>query len=223
MAASGPPDGPDDKPRAELSPLMSSSPINETTGSIPVDGQGPGRPGSRGRRMEASSLRAWLGRYTVGRRGSILTMGVTMIELLIVMAIIGTLAAIALPVFRDAVEDARVARAIGDITTLQTDIASFEAGGSGLPATLAAIGRGTLEDPWGMSYQYLKFPFPKGIGGGPPQGARRDRFLVPINSTYDLYSMGKDGKSVAALTASSSKDDIVRANDGGFIGLAVKY
>ena len=152
-----------------------------------------------------------------------------MIELMIVMAIIGTLAAIALPMLRGAVEDARVARAIGDITTLQTDIASFEAGGNGLPETLADIGRATLEDPWGRPYQYLKFVLAgesdKGKGMGPPapEGSRRDRFLVPINSTYDLYSVGKDGKTVLALTATDSKDDIVRANDGGFIGLAVKY
>ncbi len=46
---------------------------------------------------------------------------------------------------------------------------------------------------------------------------------MPINSTYDLYSMGKDGKTVVALTAKASRDDVVRANDGGFIGLAVKY
>ena len=50
-----------------------------------------------------------------------------------------------------------------------------------------------------------------------------DRFLAPINSTYDPYSMGEDGQTVPALTANSSKDGIVRANDGGFIGLAVKY
>ena len=56
-----------------------------------------------------------------------------------------------------------------------------------------------------------------------PKGARKDRFLHPLNSTYDLYSVGKDGKTVAALTAKASKDDIIRANDGGFIGLAVKY
>ncbi len=57
----------------------------------------------------------------------------------------------------------------------------------------------------------------------PPQGARRDRFLVPINTYYDLYSVGKDGASVAPLTAGPSKDDIVRANDGGFIGLGRLY
>jgi general secretion pathway protein G len=46
---------------------------------------------------------------------------------------------------------------------------------------------------------------------------------VPINSDYDLFSVGLDGSSLAALTAIVSKDDIIRANDGGFIGLAANY
>jgi general secretion pathway protein G len=150
-----------------------------------------------------------------------------MIELLITMAIVGTLLAIALPMLQSAVDRARIARAIGDIGALQTDIASFEAGGTGLPETLADIGRITLTDPWGNLYRYLNFHIEEGGGGkgmgAPPPGSRKDRFLVPINSTYDLYSVGKDGKTVAALTAKASKDDIVRANDGAFIGLAVKY
>ena len=54
-------------------------------------------------------------------------------------------------------------------------------------------------------------------------GARRDRFLVPINSTYDLYSLGKDGDSKAPLSTKVSQDDVIRANDGGFIGLAARY
>ena len=52
---------------------------------------------------------------------------------------------------------------------------------------------------------------------------RKDRFLVPINSDYDLYSMGEGGTSVPPLTAKSSRDDIIRANDGQFVGLAEKY
>ena len=52
---------------------------------------------------------------------------------------------------------------------------------------------------------------------------RKDKYLVPINSDFDLYSMGKDGQSAAALTAKISKDDIVRANDGQYIGLAEAY
>ncbi len=179
--------------------------------------------------METSGLRAWLRRYTAQRPGRIRATGLTMIEMLIVMAIVGTLLAIALPMLQSAVDRARIARAIGDIGALQTDIASFEAGGTGLPETLADVGRITLTDPWGNLYQYLNFHIEDGGGGkgkgkgAPPQGARKDRFLVPINSTYDLYSVGMDGKTVAALTATASKDDIVRANDGGFIGLAVKY
>jgi general secretion pathway protein G len=61
------------------------------------------------------------------------------------------------------------------------------------------------------------------LKGGGASGKRKDRFLVPVNSTYDLYSLGKDGKSRRSFTASASHDDIVRANDGGFIGLASNF
>jgi len=53
--------------------------------------------------------------------------------------------------------------------------------------------------------------------------ARKDKFLVPLNSTYDLYSKGKDGQSKLPLTAKASKDDIIRASDGAFIGLASEF
>ena len=35
--------------------------------------------------------------------------------------------------------------------------------------------------------------------------------------------MGKDGLSTAPLKAAGSLDDVVRANDGGFIGLAEDF
>ncbi len=156
-----------------------------------------------------------------------------MIEMLIVIAILGTLLAIALPMLQAALDRARVARTIGDVGALQIDIAAYEAGGNGLPLSLADIGRSELLDPWGNPYEYLNFGCDAGASGEGgeggkedcknPKGARKDRFLHPLNSTYDLYSIGKDGKTVAALTATASKDDIIRANDGGFIGLAVKY
>ena len=72
-------------------------------------------------------------------------------------------------------------------------------------------------DPWGNPYQYLVYTSTnKGQ-------QRKDKFLVPLNPTYDLYSMGKDGQSVPPLTAKVSQDDIVRADDGGFVGLAAAY
>ncbi len=52
---------------------------------------------------------------------------------------------------------------------------------------------------------------------------RKDRFLVPINSDYDLYSKGKDGESKAPLSPKVSHDDIIRANDGAFVGLASEF
>ncbi len=67
-----------------------------------------------------------------------------------------------------------------------------------------------------------------GGGGGQPcsngnGGKRKDHSLVPINSDFDLYSMGKDGQSVAPLTAPKSHDDVIRANDGSYYGLASNF
>jgi general secretion pathway protein G len=44
-----------------------------------------------------------------------------------------------------------------------------------------------------------------------------------LNSDFDLYSKGRDRDSKLPLTAEASRDDIVRANNGGFIGLAKNY
>ena len=46
---------------------------------------------------------------------------------------------------------------------------------------------------------------------------------MPVNSDYDLYSMGQDRGSVPAFTAKASQDDIVRANDGAYVGLASEF
>jgi general secretion pathway protein G len=131
-----------------------------------------------------------------------------------VAAILGTLSALVVPRTREAVERAKVAKAIGDIKAFQTNLD----GQDSLPDDLSVFGPIPL-DPWDRPYVYHKFDPTKDV----PPGARRDRFLVPINSTYDLYSLGKDGQTSAPLTAKSSQDDIVRANDGGFIGLASRY
>jgi general secretion pathway protein G len=147
------------------------------------------------------------------------TRGYTLIELITVVAIVGILTAMAAVRYKEVLRQAKIARAIGDIKAIQTDLQSLEAGDAPLPASLALIGRGALVDPWGNPYQYNPFPPDKTV----PNGARRDRFLVPINSTFDLYSMGEDGTSVPPLNAQKSRDDIIRANDGGFIGLAERY
>ena len=135
------------------------------------------------------------------------------------LVIIAALTALSVPRFEQMIDQARVARAIGDIQALEIDLASADT----LPSSLEGIGRGDMLDPWGHPYVYFKFPPPTGRGGAPPAGARRDRFLVPVNSTYDLYSMGADGQTAIAFTARASADDVVRADDGSYVGLAAKF
>ena len=158
--------------------------------------------------------------------------GFTLIELLLVLVILGTLSGIAAPYLQKARERAQIARAIGDIRALQIEIANYEATHNEPPNSLIDIGREGLLDPWGRPYEYLKIRIAGGGSGGGGRGgggggggggtgqARKDRFLVPINSDYDLYSLGPDGRSSPPLTALASRDDVIRANDGGYIGIA---
>jgi general secretion pathway protein G len=139
----------------------------------------------------------------------------TIIELLAVMTMIGALTALGVPRWQDFLQRAKVARAISDLQAMQAEIAAVDS----LPDTLAGIGRAGWRDPWGFPYVYYKFP----KGDGNPPGARKDRFLVPVNSTYDLYSVGLDGKSSPPFTAKSSQDDVVRASDGDYMGLVSKF
>ena len=141
--------------------------------------------------------------------------GFTVIELMAVVAVIGLLSAIGVPKFREFRKKALIAKAIGEIHALQTDLSTADT----LPDDLGGIGRSGMQDPWGNPYVYNKFPPNRQV----PPGARRDRFLVPINSTFDLYSMGEDGRSNPPLQGGPSRDDIVRGNDGGFIGLAINF
>ncbi|MFN0098271.1 MAG: prepilin-type N-terminal cleavage/methylation domain-containing protein [Gemmatimonadaceae bacterium] len=139
----------------------------------------------------------------------------TLIELLSVVAIIGLLAGVTAPPLFAAITKARVARASGDLRSIAQDLSVIDS----LPASLAGIGRNDLVDPWGQPYVYLPFP----EGGPLPGAARKDRFSVPINERFDIYSLGPNGTSAPLLTAAASRDDVVAGNDGGFIGLAAKY
>jgi general secretion pathway protein G len=137
---------------------------------------------------------------------------------MMVCGILSTLAAIAVPAYTNSINRAKGARAIGDIRALEKDIVTYELQNGAPPLSLADIGRDALLDPWQHPYEYLNFSTIEGKGP-----MRKDRFLVPLNSTYDLYSKGKDGESKPPLNNPESWDDIIRANDGGYVGLAAGY
>ncbi len=146
--------------------------------------------------------------------------GLTVFELLIGIAILGVIAAIAIPSYTETHEKAKITQAIGTIESLELQIISYQLANRRLPNSLEDLRVSDLVDPWGNPYQYLNFATIKGNGKG---SMRKDRSLVPLNSTFDLYSMGKDGQSKPPLTAKASHDDIVRAADGAYVGLAANY
>lgn len=150
--------------------------------------------------------------YQIDRRGF------TLFELMLGVAIIAILASVATPIYLTYINKAKIGAAIADITSISEAIEVDRLYTETLPLDLSAVPGIPLIDPWGNPYRYLNFETVKGKGK-----MRKDRFLVPINSDYDLYSMGEDGKSVTPLTAKSSRDDIVRANDGGYVGLVSQY
>jgi len=151
--------------------------------------------------------------------------GFTLIEVLLIVAIIGTVLALLVPSYTNLLQKARINRAVVDIVKISRELDDCLTDYGTLPGTLDELIQDSkplnLIDPWGNRFEYLVII---GKRKQDVQGKwRKDRFLVPINSDYDLYSMGKDEKSSAPLTARASWDDIVRANDGDFFGLARKY
>jgi general secretion pathway protein G len=143
--------------------------------------------------------------------------GFSLVEVMIVIALIGTLTAIAVPNYIAYREKAKNAQAISDIRNMEKMIANFVIDNDRLPVSLAEIGMGGHLDPWGRPYPYVR------VAGTPKGILRKDRFLVPVNSDYDLYSMGRDRASFPPFTAQASQDDIVRANDGGYVGLVSEF
>jgi general secretion pathway protein G len=149
--------------------------------------------------------------------------GFTIIELMIAVGIVGILSAIAVPSYQKYLLKNKETTAISDINTIAWKLkAIMMEDTTALPASLAQINFGNtlpLIDSWGNPYQYLPiYGHPENLND-----VRKDHNLHPISSDFDLYSMGPDGQSSKPLTAQKSRDDIIRANDGAFIGKASTY
>lgn len=144
--------------------------------------------------------------------------GYTIFEIAVVLAIGGIILAITVPAVQSYLDRARVAQAVTDIAQVSSAIKQYSRSKGAFPDSLADVSLDTLADPWGRPYQYFNLATAKGNGK-----ARKDKKLNPLNSDYDLYSVGADGDSAPQLTNAKSRDDVVRARDGSFIGLASDF
>lgn len=147
--------------------------------------------------------------------------GLTLIELMIVVGIISVMAAIAIPSYISSRYKAKIAVAISEIKIIEKAVLNYQVDHDEFPDILSAIDMDQIADPWGNPYRYLR------IEGGTTPGLngmrRRDKNANPVNSDFDLYSMGRDGLTVPQFAGKRARDDIVRANNGGFYGLAEKH
>jgi general secretion pathway protein G len=145
----------------------------------------------------------------------------TLVELLLTIAIVGTLSAIAIPTYTNYIQKNSNTQAAVDIRNIESQIEGFKALSGSPPNTLAAANIVAPIDPWGRSYQYVRL---QGLSKHDQDAkCRWDKFDKPLNQDYDLYSDGKDGKTKPKLTDKDSLDDIVRCNGGAYVGLASAY
>ena len=158
--------------------------------------------------------------------------GFTIVELVISLAIIATLAAIAVPLLKDYIYKGKVDRAIIEIRMLAKEIIFFKTERGRYPGwppdrleTLQEIGRDNFPDPWGTPYQYRNLESSVKEPGNKPKDCRKDRSTNPLNYDFDLYSAGPDRvlPSDKQLLVGSGEDDIVRAANGRYVGEGSKF
>lgn len=143
-----------------------------------------------------------------------------MFDLMVTLVIASMLVTLAVPAYDRFISRAKIAKAIGDIGSLSIAIEQFRLNNQDrIPDSLDELAVDIPLDPWGRPYAFLNIR-----AVVPGKGAfRKDGKLNPLNSDFDLYSRGRDGDSKGPLSAKASRDDIVRANDGAFIGLGQDY
>ena len=145
--------------------------------------------------------------------------GFSLLELAIAMAVLVLMTAIAIPTYNGYIKEGELQSIIREMQGIELLVKNFYLDNDRYPETLAEVD-GNINDPWGNPYQYLAI---EGGGKEAENDARKDHNLHPINSDFDLYSSGADGKSVKPLTGGPSKDDIIRANNGNFYGYGKDY
>jgi general secretion pathway protein G len=145
--------------------------------------------------------------------------GWTAVELMIALVALAVLTTIATTSYSSYMDRTRNLAAQNDMVVIQTAINEYFLENQTYPATLSDVSASiaAMTDPWGNGYRYINHTTT-------PSGQwRKDKNIHPINSDYDLGSMGADGQTAAPLTSGVARDDIIRANNGRFIGTASTY
>jgi prepilin-type N-terminal cleavage/methylation domain-containing protein len=89
----------------------------------------------------------------VTRRSLGAASGFSVIELLVSCAIVAVLAALGMPAYMNALEAAKIARAVGDVRGIDRDIQIHRTLTGCLPGSLADIDQDFRRDPWGQPQQ----------------------------------------------------------------------
>jgi general secretion pathway protein G len=156
--------------------------------------------------------------------------GFTLVELIIVCAILMLLALLVIPSFQEFTNKAKVSKAKAEIRVIEKAISAYVIDHNRLPDQLSDIGaEANFLDPWKHPYYYYNIG--SGTGNGVAPRYTSWKIIDPnLNYDYDLYSMGADGATdpghvipdpTSPKTACS--DDIIRSDDGSTVELASDY
>jgi general secretion pathway protein G len=138
----------------------------------------------------------------------------TLLEMMIVLLLVGILMALAMPYYGDWRNRVLTEQASSDIIGNEAVVETYLATNKSLPNSFADMPVARTIDPWGRPYVYYNI---EANGKG---GSRKDHALNPLNVDYDMYSVGPDGVSKAQITQKDSVDDVIRASNGGYVGIA---